>query len=506
MKNVVEYLEKNVRRHGGEIACADPDSACTFAELRDRARRAGSMFARLAEQATPIAFLMDKSVKMLAGFLGAAYAGCCYAALNPQLPPARLQQILDTLNPALVVTNGPDRADGLSYAGTVLNLDDALACGVDDTVIERRQANAIDTDPLYVMFTSGSTGVPKGVAVSHRGVIDFIDNFVPLFSIGKDDVLGNQAQFDFDISVKDIYSCMASGARLEILPRRLFSFPAELARHLRQRKVTTLIWAVSALRLAATKDAFGRPGREWAVDKVLFSGEPIPPKLLRYWQDFFPGAAFVNLYGPTEITCNCAYHVVDRRYDDGESIPMGRAYPNKRLYLLAEDDRPVTEPGETGEICVAGSGLALGYYGRDDLSEAVFRRNPLHGQWRERIYHTGDLGRYGADGLLYYAGRKDFQIKHNGHRIEMGDIESAATAAAGVSGCCCVYHEGVIVMFYQGDAAPGAVASAVRKRLPAYMAPGKIFRLDSLPVTANGKFDRPALLRGHCKGGDMHVS
>ena len=151
----------------------------------------------------------------------------------------------------------------------------------------------------------------------------------------------------------------------------------------------------------------------------------MPVKHLNIWKKYLPEAMYVNVYGPTEITCNCTYHIIDREYEPGENLPIGKPFPNEKVFLLDEEDREVTKPGEKGEICVSGTALSLGYYNNPEQTAKAFVQNPLNQSYLEPIYRTGDLAYYGEDGNLYFASRKDFQIKHMGHRIELGEIETA---------------------------------------------------------------------------------
>ena len=228
----------------------------------------------------------------------------------------------------------------------------------------------------------------------------------------------------------------------------------------------------------------------------MFSGEAMPLKHLEHWRSHLPQTEFVNLYGPTEITCNCTYHRLDPHCDYGAGIPIGKAFPNRQVFLLDSQDREVTEPGSLGELCVRGSSLALGYYRAPEQTAARFVQNPLNQVLPDRIYRTGDLASYGQDGELYFRGRKDFQIKYMGHRIELEEIQRAASQLPGVDQCCCVFDQrrNKLLGFYTGAASPQEVRGALRAVLPVYMIPGSFSRLDQLPLTKNGKIDRTRLL------------
>ena len=498
MRNVLEWLETAAQACPDKLAVADESTRLTFAELEAKARAIGSALAGCVHAGEAVALYAEKSADVLAAMLGTAYAGGFYSLIDTRQPKVRVEAILAALSPAAVITDAAHAetaAEMLADTGyEALMLEDLAACPVDDGALAAARASAIDTDPLYCNFTSGSTGTPKGVLVSHRSVIDFIPVFCSTFGIGADDVIANQAPFDFDVSVKDIYSMLCARASMHIIPREYFSTPTRLMDYLCDREATTLIWAVSAMCFVSIMNGFGYRLPE-KVSKVMFSGEVMPPKQLRIWQKWLPDATYVNLYGPTEITCNCTYYVVERDFGKHEVIPMGKAFPNERVFLLDENDHEVTEAGVEGEVCVSGTALGLGYLGDAERTAAAFTQNPLNGRWLEPIYRTGDLATYDQDGDLVYSSRKDFQIKHMGQRIELGDIEAAAQATDGVERACCTYDQRRkrIRLYYVGTLDERGLADALAVALPPYMEPNHVRRVDQMPLTKNGKIDRKAL-------------
>ena len=496
-RNILEYLENSAALFPTKTAVIDEHGNCSYQELLENCQRIGSSLAGKIPQGAPVAVLMEKGIPALNAFWGIVYAGGFYVFFNPELPLSRLEQIQKVLQAGLVICDAPHRdiAASLFAPEQILLVDNLLSSPIYPEVLQQVRSRMIDTDPLYANFTSGSTGVPKGVVVSHRSVIDFIEVFTELFEITETDIVANQAPFDFDVSVKDLYSALKTGATLVTVPRALFSRPTELLDFLCDHHVTTMIWAVSALCLISTFHGLDYRVPD-TVEKVLFSGEVMPSKHLESWRSHLPSARFVNLYGPTEITCNCTYHILDPQRSYADGIPIGRAFPNEQVFLLAEDGREVTQPGTVGEICVRGTALALGYYCAPEQTAAAFVQNPLHSRYPERIYRTGDLGRYAENGELFFCGRKDFQIKHMGHRIELEEIERSIANLPGIERCCCVFDEKKqkLMGFYIGSWEKKELYSELRKRLPVFMVPGALYPLTEFPLTKNGKIDRKSLM------------
>ncbi len=497
MKNVIEYLENSALKHPDKTAVVDKKSSVTYSELLKKSKCIGSFLSDKTKPDKPIIVFSEKGIDALCCFFGTIYAGCFYTLINPFLPYERIEKMQSVLKSDIVLTNQEqyNTAKSIFPSLHIYTVEDMEKTPIRETALSEIHRTMCDNIPLYVNFTSGSSGTPKGVAVGHRSVIDFIDVFCREFDITDKDVIGNQAPFDFDVSVKDIYSSVKSGATLVIIPREFFSMPTDLMDYIVDNQVTTLIWAVSALSLINTFHIldYKTPA---SVNKVLFSGEVMPIKHLKDWQKHLPEAMFVNLYGPTEITCNCTYHIIDNQMDYEDAVPIGKAFDNTKIILLDSGNKEVTESGVTAELCVGGSGVALGYYNDTEQSQKVFVQNPLNKSYREIIYKTGDLAKYDENGNLIFCGRKDFQIKYMGHRVELEEIEKSIMKIDEIKNCCCIFDrkKKKLYAFYIGNIDKKELHKRLKEKLPIYMVPNAIRKIDEMPLTKNGKTDRKALL------------
>lgn len=498
MTNILQYLEQNAQRFPDRNALSDEFRTLTYREYWNAAQIIGTYLVHNVtggEINRPIAVWIDRNVYSVAAFLGIVASGNFYVPMDASLPADRKQAMIDSLRP-LAILDAREQAEGDREHVVAELLEQPIK--IDKEALASVRRRVMDIDPLYAIFTSGSTGMPKGVVVSHGSVIDLTEAFGESFSFREGTVFGNQAPFDFDVSVKDIYNSLYCCGTVEIIPKRMFLSPKLLVEYLESRKINTLIWAVSALRIVADFKVLDTREYHLCLENIMFSGEVMPIRVLNYWRSHLPECRYVNLYGPTEITCNCTYYLVDREYALDEVLPVGIPFPNTRVLLRDEAGKVVQKPGQLGEICVVGRCVALGYWGDAEKTSGAFLQSPEQDAYRSIAYATGDLGYYLEDGNLVFVSRKDHQIKHMGHRIELGEIEAALNALDFLVAAVCVYSslKEKIICFYQSvdrNDCRKQIAVALSRKLPKYMLPSVYCGMQELPLNKNGKIDRVLL-------------
>lgn len=500
-KSVLQYLEETNDRFSNKVAFADNDKEISFSELVSNAKKIGTGLLEIVRSQQPVVVYMKKGADNIVAFFASVYAGCFYVPIDSKMPIERVQLILETLDPPVIIYDmfTENKLTQLYKYGRGILYDDLLLTDVDQTKLALRRVKAKSTDILYVLFTSGSTGKPKGVTISHSAIIDFMTWICKKYSLDNTISLCNQAPFYFDASVPDIYIPIKTGATTYIPPQTYYKFPQQILKYIFKNNINTLIWVPSALCNVVSARAFDII-IPTSIKLVIFCGEVMPCKYLNAWRRVLPHTLYVNMYGPTEATYACMYYDINREFDDDDKLPLGTACDNSTILLLNGERE--AEIGEIGEICVLGQCLSQGYYKDLEKTQIVFTQNPLNPCWNERMYHTGDLAVIDEKGEMLYIGRVDSQIKRSGFRIELGEIESALLSMDGVLYACCIYssESNELIGFYSGGVENEPLFSSLENKIPRYMLPNKLIHLDEIPMNINGKIDRMYLKEKYFKG------
>jgi amino acid adenylation domain-containing protein len=485
-----------------------------------RLEQASNQLARLlkengCQRGDRICFLIPKTPAAIITILGILKADCTYVPLDPSSPAPRLAKIIDACEPRWILAGGPVS----SLLNQLLSEDPRFktipigwmeAANVEGENFRSQFSfaelpkysdappdyqNRVE-DPAHILFTSGSTGVPKGVVITHENVLHFINWAVKFFETKPEDKISSHPPLHFDLSTFDIYGTLSSGAQLHIVPTELNLVPHKLAEFIRTSELTQWFSVPSVLNFMAKADVV-KANDFPSLERLLWCGEVFPTPPLIYWMRKLPHVRFTNLYGPTEATIASSYYTVPQCPEDEKAnIPIGTPCDGEELLVLDESLKSLPV-GEIGDLYISGVGLSPGYWRDPEKTASVF----LH--HNERIYKTGDLAKVGEDGLVYYLGRADSQIKSRGYRIELGEIETALNALNLTEECavvaintegfegvaiCCAY-----VPLNESDASPTTLRTELSKSLPNYMMPARWMRSERLPKNANGKIDRKVL-------------
>jgi len=521
-----EYVTRRAEKSPEAIAITMRQEQMSYQQVEETSNRLARMLKRIGcEKGARVCFLMPKSPAAIVSLIGILKADCAYVPLDTSSPASRLARIVSACEPRCILIAG-SAADLLNDLLAEANLSFTPVVGLmSGSVIpditsgkkfkigfsfgelEEHSSSHLDycagsEDLAHILFTSGSTGVPKGVMIKHSNVIHFIEWAVDYFGINHEDRVSGHPPLHFDLSTFDIYGAFAAGARLHLVPAELNLLPNKMSDFIRDSELTQWFSVPSALNYLAKLDAV-RPNDFPALKRLLWCGEVFPTPALRYWMQRLPRVKFTNLYGPTEATIASSYYSVPQCPDaDSDPVPIGEACEGEALLILNDDLKPAAQ-GETGNLYIRGVGLSPGYWRDREKTDSAFIQNPLSDSPDDRIYRTGDLARIGDDGFVYFLGRADSQIKSRGYRIELGEIETALNALGMTQDCAVVaidrggFEGAIICCAYvpqEGQNVTRALLlSSLSKKLPGYMMPARWMNLKRMPLNVNGKYDRRKL-------------
>lgn len=494
--NALKYFLRSLEREPQSIFLDDRGERYSYSRAFERMRGIATQLRALDDRCIPVVILLSKSADALLGMHACSLAGKIYCPVDVKSPRSRLISMLSILGDAIIICSEQTKElaqsilSGEQKVLDISNVDVNTAEKDGGSLEDFADIKRISSDPCYIIFTSGSTGVPKGVTVSHENIIDYIEWAQATYHGLEHEKVLSQAPFYFDNSTLDIYLTSATTSTLFLVNEQDFIFPEKIVDKISQKGISMIFWVPSVLISLVNKKLLNADALK-SLKWVLFAGEVMPATHLKAWINAIPNCRFSNLYGPTEITVDCTYFIVPDGWDE-DVVPIGVACENSRILILSEDNKLVSK----GELCVSGPGVSLGYWNNKPQTEKSFSQNPLQENYRDVIYRTGDIVE-SRNGLLYFVGRKDFQVKINGYRVELGEIEEAAHNLAAIDVAVAIFSQDTksVFLFYEGEAAS---ESALKKQLlafiPKYMLPNKIIRLSTLPLTASGKFNRLELM------------
>jgi amino acid adenylation domain-containing protein len=513
---VSHLLEESARDTPDAPAVLDGEREISYVELERQANRLANLLLALGVQrGERVGIYLDKSIESVVAIYATLKAGAAYVPLDPQAPPARLGYIaadagvrvlvsgcekqaawpaLTAHAPALqsiVVLNGaPSTA---SNGVRTLTLSDVLAASDSSP-----RVRVVECDLAYILYTSGSTGAPKGVMLTHRNCLAFVEWAVEEFALCAEDRLSSHAPLHFDLSTFDLFAAAAAGAAVALVPAQASVFPSEIRRFIESTGITVWYSVPSILAMLVIRGGL-ETGALPTLRTVLFAGEVFPTGYLKRLVELLPHVRFANLYGPTETNVCTWWEVSELPEDLSETIPIGRAIANVDTFLVTDDGR-LAEPGEVGELYVRGPTVMQGYLGDPEKTASRLVADPFGEVLDQLVYRTGDLARETAGGDYSFLGRRDNQVKSRGYRIELGDVEATIQAHPAVTECAVLAVPDDLV----GNRLHAYVAAGVQElepaldafcaeRIPAYMIPERFEVSDVLPRTSTGKIDRSAL-------------
>jgi amino acid adenylation domain-containing protein len=449
----------------------------------------------------PICVFAPKSIISITSDIAILYSGNCYLNLDIRSPKDRILQIINTIQPALIIVDDTSRKllSESEIHIPILFVSLQKIINMPTGPESKKYKDLVDTDPMCIINTSGSTGIPKGVVLNHKSFIDFYEWALDEFKFNNNQIIGSLSPSVFDIYSYELCLLMGNGATMVLIPEGLSAFPSEIINLIKLERVNFIFWVPTIMvNIANLRTLDNQELND--LKMIWFAGEVFPTLQFNYWRRKLKNTTFVNLYGPIEITLDCTYFIVDRDIDDDESIPIGRACRNTNLLVLDEMMQPVNLSNHEGELYVRGTSLAMGYYNNPEMTQQSFIQNPLNKHYPEIVYRTGDLVMWNEKSELVFKGRRDSMIKHLGYRIELSEIEHAAVNKAKIVQNAFVTYrpqDKTIVMAYESpeEIDIATLRSALSLYIPKYMLPNQFVHFKSFPMNTNGKIDRLSLAR-----------
>ena len=505
-------------------ACAAPDApalimggkALPYGELLAASQRmAAALMGRGLRPSDRVGIFMRKGLELGPAIYGTLMAGGAFVPLDPAVPVERLEFMLrdcgirhvittEAMGPVLVELGARMAADGPILYGvdSVDGLETVSADGINGLEAQDPLVRITDQDLAYIMYTSGSTGEPKGMMHSHRGSLSYARWGRSHVQLTPEDRVASHAPLHFDLSIFDFFSTAQAGGAVVLVPEAVTKFPASWTTLLETERVSVVFTVPFTLIEMLERGALEQRDLS-ALRWILFGGEPFPPKHLRTLMGRLPNVRFTNVYGPAEApSCTC-YDVEPIALGDESPVSIGTVSVGSDDLIIGEDDQPLG-PGEPGELCIRSTTLTLGYWNRPELNERAFLTRPSFGPFPDVYFRTGDLVVRGEDGLLSFLGRKDRMVKTRGHRVELDEVEGAlASHPAVLEAAAFTAPDGVgsqsilaavtPVLDASEPATPATLKAHARAKLPPYAVPRDIEILSEFPRTTSGKIDRRAL-------------
>ncbi|MBZ5670628.1 MAG: amino acid adenylation domain-containing protein [Acidobacteriia bacterium] len=495
---VHELFERQAARIPDATAVVFQGQQLSYRDLNQRANQLGHYLRKRGiGPELLVGVSMERSPEMLVGLLGIWKAGGAYIPMDPTYPKERLSfMVKDSAAQLLLTTNKHKHLFASTPDKTIL-LDSDWPVIAEESA-GNPQSGAVPSNLAYVMYTSGSTGEPKGAMILHSGLVNYLCWAIRAYAVEEGGSVPVHSSISFDLTVTSLYTPLLAGGQVDLLPEDVGA--QNLLAALRQRKNRSLV-KITPAHLELLSQLL-KPDQAVGMTKTfVIGGENLLAESLHLWRDFAPGTRLINEYGPTETVVGCCVYEV--REDDPRrgSVPIGRPVANTQLYVLDPDMNPVP-PGVMGELYIGGAGVARGYLNRPELTRQRFLADPFSGRPGARLYRTGDLARYRPDGTLEFLGRIDDQVKVRGYRIELGEIEATLADHSGLKSCVVLAREdepgdkqlvGYVVPSENESPTVEELRQFLRQRLPDYMVPAQFVFLKSFTLTPNGKIDRKAL-------------